>query len=196
MPPICYMAYVRLYTRSWNRTDLISLLENNKYKVGAEIGVYNGEFSSSLCKYVSGLKLYMVDPYKVYKDKTVSDSQKVHDKRYEMVEQIAKEYNTVLLRMTSKEAISQIKEPLDFVYIDANHTYDDVIWDVENWSKKVREGGIVAGHDFSFGYLNEVPRGVFEIAIKLNVDELIVLEPESSWFFYKGKQDEKSIDTD
>lgn len=38
---------------------------------------------------------------------------------------------------------------LDLVYIDANHTYDDVLADVYAWLPKLRDGGILAGHDFT-----------------------------------------------
>ncbi len=37
---------------------------------------------------------------------------------------------------------------LDFVYIDANHEYDYVKQDITEWTKKVKPGGIVAGHDY------------------------------------------------
>jgi len=37
---------------------------------------------------------------------------------------------------------------LDFVYIDADHSYKSVKEDINAWAPKVREGGIVAGHDY------------------------------------------------
>ena len=37
---------------------------------------------------------------------------------------------------------------IDFVYIDARHTYDAVMEDLEAWWPKVRPGGIVAGEDY------------------------------------------------
>lgn len=40
-------------------------------------------------------------------------------------------------------------ESLDFVYIDANHEFQAVTNDIAEWSKKVRVGGIVSGHDFT-----------------------------------------------
>ena len=38
---------------------------------------------------------------------------------------------------------------LDFVFIDANHRFVDVAQDLTYWSRKVRKGGIVAGHDYT-----------------------------------------------
>jgi hypothetical protein len=37
---------------------------------------------------------------------------------------------------------------LDFVYIDGNHRFEQVVADLAAWAPKVRPGGIVAGHDY------------------------------------------------
>lgn len=38
---------------------------------------------------------------------------------------------------------------LDFVFIDANHTYEFVKNDLAAWLPKVKKGGIIAGHDYN-----------------------------------------------
>ncbi len=40
-------------------------------------------------------------------------------------------------------------ESLDFVYIDGNHAAPWVDDDIREWSKKVRKGGVVSGHDYA-----------------------------------------------
>jgi hypothetical protein len=37
---------------------------------------------------------------------------------------------------------------LDFVYIDANHTYEGVKEDIKYWYPKVKPGGLLLGHDY------------------------------------------------
>jgi len=37
---------------------------------------------------------------------------------------------------------------LDFVFIDGNHHYKMVKWDIELWLPKLKPGGILAGHDY------------------------------------------------
>jgi cephalosporin hydroxylase len=37
---------------------------------------------------------------------------------------------------------------LDFVFIDADHTYDAVQADIAAWRPKIKSGGILAGHDW------------------------------------------------
>ena len=38
----------------------------------------------------------------------------------------------------------------DFVYIDGDHTYKSASQDIKEWWQKVRKGGILAGHDYSY----------------------------------------------
>ena len=53
-------------------------------------------------------------------------------------------------RMTTNEAAGLFKdESLDSVFIDADHSYEAVKMDIQNWMPKVRKGGILAGHDYT-----------------------------------------------
>jgi hypothetical protein len=53
-------------------------------------------------------------------------------------------------RMTTNEAAGLFKdESLDAVFIDADHSYEAVKLDIQNWLPKVRKGGILAGHDYN-----------------------------------------------
>lgn len=51
--------------------------------------------------------------------------------------------------------------PLDLVYIDADHEYDGVKADITLWSRHVRPGGILCGHDY--GVTDGVTRAVDEL---------------------------------
>lgn len=39
---------------------------------------------------------------------------------------------------------------IDFLFIDAEHTYEGVSADIDLWLPKVREGGVIAGHDYDW----------------------------------------------
>jgi predicted O-methyltransferase YrrM len=41
------------------------------------------------------------------------------------------------------------KRSLDFVFIDAGHSYEEVKKDIQAWLPKVKKGGVLAGHDYS-----------------------------------------------
>ena len=54
-----------------------------------------------------------------------------------------------IIRKSSKGAIKQFpNRSLDFVYIDADHSYKECKWDISHWMKKVRVGGILSGHNY------------------------------------------------
>ncbi|NOR90110.1 MAG: hypothetical protein GQ524_07625 [Anaerolineales bacterium] len=40
--------------------------------------------------------------------------------------------------------------PVDFVFIDGDHSYDHVKADVQAWLPHIREGGILCGHDYGW----------------------------------------------
>jgi predicted O-methyltransferase YrrM len=39
-------------------------------------------------------------------------------------------------------------EPIDFLYIDADHSYDGVTADLEAWVPHVKPGGLIVGDDY------------------------------------------------
>lgn len=50
--------------------------------------------------------------------------------------------------MTSREASARWDgAPIDLMWIDGDHTYDAVRFDLEAWSARVRVGGLLAAHD-------------------------------------------------
>lgn len=55
-----------------------------------------------------------------------------------------------LIRATSLEAAKQIhNESVDLIFIDANHGYQEVKADILAWFPKIKQGGIMGGHDFA-----------------------------------------------
>lgn len=132
------------------RDDLPQFFIDMGFKVGAEVGVYKGEFSEKLAG--AGLKLYAIDPWRIYKDYTNPRGQKRLDEQYEHTKRILSPYsNAIILRKTSMEAVEDFEDnSLDFVYIDANHEFRYIAEDLSEWFKKVRPGGIVSGHDYFY----------------------------------------------
>ena len=126
--------------------DLPRLFHELGFKVGAEVGVYTGAYSRSLLKYCPGLKLYGIDSWVKYGG---YEGDHLSIDAYKLAEENVKGFDCKLIKSESKEAVQQFPdESLDFVFIDANHSYESVVEDIALWSKKVRKGGIVSGHDF------------------------------------------------
>ena len=132
------------------RNDLPQFFVEMGFKVGAEIGVFRGEFSEKLT--MTGLSLYAIDPWRAYKGSGDSHSQDKLDLMYEQTKQLLASYSKCkVIRKTSMEAVEDFEdESLDFVYIDGNHGFRYIAEDLAEWTKKVRIGGIISGHDYFF----------------------------------------------
>lgn len=133
----------------------------NKYhlKVGAEIGVAYGGHSEAILKNTKVEKLYSVDPYQPDWDGTDGYTLPNTGEKFTLTEyeelylhalHRTRKYEdrSVFLRCTGHEAFAIIQDKLDFVFIDAKHTYENLYTDLFLWSKKVRKGGIIAWHDY------------------------------------------------
>lgn len=137
-----------IYLPISRETDIPQIFSDLGFKTGAEIGVYRGAYSENLLKNIPNLKLYGIDLWEVYKgyrDYRSSDMATAMDEAKERT----KNYNCELIKGWSNEIVKKFAdESLDFVYIDGNHSYEQTVQDIALWSKKVRKGGIVYGHDF------------------------------------------------
>ncbi len=49
---------------------------------------------------------------------------------------------------------------LDYVYIDGLHDFDNVMMDIIHWTRKVKSGGIVSGHDFAVAHNDGIIQAV------------------------------------
>lgn len=131
------------------RSELPGFLARRGCRVGAEIGVYKGAFTELFCQ--AGLQMFAVDPWQSYDGAgRTPKKQDRQDFLYEHTQRVLAPYpDCTIVRQTSMEAVSQfLDESLDFVYIDGNHIFHYVAADIYEWSRKVRSGGVVSGHDY------------------------------------------------
>lgn len=125
------------------------LINELGFTTGAEVGVAKGRFSKHLCVYCPKLKLYCVDAWELFNGCTHGETKEGMEKLYLNAKARLASLNCQIVRDWSANAVKRFaNESLDFVYIDAEHDYDHVYEDIQGWSKKVKKGGIVAGHDY------------------------------------------------
>ncbi len=164
----------------------------DKSLVGIEIGVFKGDNAKRLLKNLKINKLYLIDPYgKLYikKDEVVStmeaDSEYTEfleedssfdgivydfEKAYRFAKNNLNSFNNKIdfIKKRSDNAISDIPDGFDFIYIDGDHSYDSVKKDIELYFPKLRDGGVISGHDFSGEYSGLV-KAVIEFSEKNNL---------------------------
>lgn len=164
-----------------NRRDLARLFKG----IGAEIGVEKGLFSKYIAK--TSTKLYCIDVWKVHVGFGDHVTQDHLDSFLEQAKERMRSFNCEFIRKFSLDAVKDFAdESLDFVYIDANHRYEDVRDDIREWSKKVKKGGIVSGHDYVDKIGPDYPYGVIKAVDELGEDITIWKGDRSpSWSYIK-----------
>jgi hypothetical protein len=161
---------------------------------GVEVGVQAGAFSSVWARLWEGRRLCLVDPWRHipgYADvANVPDS--THESLYRQVLQLFGDSSKVkVMRSASMEAVAEFEdESLDWVYLDADHSYLAIRAELEAWYPKLRKGGMLAGHDFLDGKLPEgdfgVKSAVEAFAGERGLDVHLTGEAGwKSWFLFK-----------
>jgi len=137
-----------------DKRDLASLVNelfpNGK---GVEIGVLNGEYSKIILERWENGQLFMVDAWRHldgYIDMNGQDDKYHHDCLIRAC-QNTKQWETRahIIRMDSVASANMFPdEYFDFVYIDADHSYEGVVRDMKAWWPKVKKGGLFCGDDY------------------------------------------------
>lgn len=168
------------------------MLKERGAKVGVEIGTDHGKYAQQLLENIPGLQLLCVDPYIAYTEGNEVHTQEEVDKIYEEALKRVVQYRCEIVKITSMEAIKDIPDNcLDFVFIDGNHDYEHVKEDITEWSKKVKPGGIIAGHDYKEDKVNNygVIKAVNEYMEENHISPWFVLHVGGSfvdcWMYIK-----------
>ena len=178
---------VPVLLEKFKRHDLAKMFCELGYQSGAEIGVADGRNSLTLCQEIPNLKLLCIDPWQRYRGNPRGGPQLQHDGNYELASARLADYNATLVKAFSMDAVRDVlPESLDFVYIDGNHSFDWVMQDIIEWSKRVRPGGIVSGHDYyHFGWAGVVEAVNAYIRAHTITEWFVTVEREPSWFWVK-----------
>lgn len=145
-----YRQHPPIRLKHHDRSYIVELCAQFGLTRGAEIGVAEGRFSEEFCKKIPDIKLFCIDTWAVGDDHmSINVGAEKAEKRYQEAKKRLAPYNASLIRTKSMDIVRDFEpETLDFVYIDACHDFDYVMQDIIEWSKRVKKGGIVAGHDY------------------------------------------------
>lgn len=157
-----------------NRDDMIkSFIEEDM--VVAEIGVLEGAFSESMLSKAKLRLIYLVDLFEGFVgsgDQNGNHFKNVSmENAYDYLIQKYRESKNVTIFKGSSQAFFEGLEDnsLDLVYIDADHSYSGCKSDLNYAFSKVRQGGLIVGHDYSFNPLKTAC--VYSFGVKKAVDE-------------------------
>jgi hypothetical protein len=176
----------------YSRFKAVDLIRELGFTIGAEIGTEHGRYAEKLCRANPQLKLYCIDPYEVvpyyegYVDKDEVNSY------YESAKNRLSQYNCEILKTTSMEAVKNFEpNSLDFVFIDGDHRFEFVVNDVIYWSRIVRPGGVVYGHDYTDQF--HVKQAVNAYIDAYKIKPLFVFQKRGlvdTWMFVRQEEDE------
>ena len=122
----------------------------NKKIVCLEIGTFRGENALNMFENLNIKKLYLIDPWEKYVGYKEYDKEKLFKYFLETKKRLKKYLKKVIfIKKKTLEAVQNIPNVFDFNYIDGNHEYEYVKEDIENYWKKLRKGGVLAGHDIN-----------------------------------------------
>jgi hypothetical protein len=134
------------------REELIKNLP--KGIVCAEIGVFEGEFSDLIHRTVRPSRMYLAD---LFRGPMISGDKNGENRKTVNLDQV---YQVLLAKYCSFPEVSLFRGKselflsllpdghLDFIYIDGDHRYEGCRSDLQLARKKVRRGGVIAGHDY------------------------------------------------
>jgi len=151
---------------------------------GAEIGVAEGVNAHSILTTLPIEKLYLIDPYIPYIQDGKLWTRYTDCYEKAMIRLSPFSDRIVWILKTSDEAVGDVPNDMDFVYIDGNHSYEYVKRDVENYFPKVRNGGVIGGHDFEPSY-EGVRRAVLEFIHKHAQEISEVHVERADWWVVK-----------
>lgn len=171
--------YILKADKNLHRKEIITLLASillESLLKGAEIGVFKGTTTEYLSKHLSIKYLLAVDPWahsleyedckplmKEFKkfnnlgERTEASS---WDDLYRYVLSKFADSNVKIIRGTSAEAINEVNEELDFVFIDGDHSYEAVLKDISLWCGKLKPNGLILGHDYTWNGDHKTKRPV------------------------------------
>jgi hypothetical protein len=137
------------------RLNFVKLCDNNGL-FGAEIGVWKGENAENILKNLPINTLYLIDPYTPYIDGDkrnieVVDPSPHYKTALNRLEPYIKD-TTIIFKLEKSVDAAKTMPPniLDFVYIDGDHTYENVSQELEAFYPLVESGGVLGGHDINF----------------------------------------------
>ena len=130
-------------------TELGSALEDIENTVMVEIGSYKGESTLMFASSFAFDTIYSIDPLVGMSD-NIQEEFNQNTKLFKGNGTGIGDIKVEHIKEYSFDAVERFKdESLDFVYIDGNHSFDNVARDILLYLPKIKKTGFIGGHDYS-----------------------------------------------
>ena len=140
-----------------------------KYNCNAicEVGVYRGENFKRMIEHPPKVAVAIdawVDDGIISRNDTALSQEELNNQYAEFTKAMADKPFVTIYREYSVESVKHFKDNyFDFIFIDADHTYNACFRDIEDWYPKVKKGGVLLGDDYRVAKLKTgVSFGVIE----------------------------------
>lgn len=149
---------------------LLNMIKPEGPLLGVEVGLWKADFAVGMLKSNNRLSWIAVDPYSPYgkKKRTQPEWDDIHRRVMGKMSPFGDRFK--LIRKISRDAVHDIPDDVDFVFIDGNHDLDVAYNDILEYEKKVRPGGILSGHDYIQRIKKAVDRYAEEFDRALQID--------------------------
>lgn len=169
-----------------NELEVLEELCNSvKAKHIIDLGCFIGGFTQIMAKVAKKNKgmVYSID---VFKDADESmdhwEINKSYDVRQILIENMESigvmEHVDIIVGKSSEVWKQFIDESIDLIFIDATHTYKCVIEDISCWYGKIRNGGIICGHDYNLEEVEQAVNDLFSMRGNLG-------HKDNIWYYRK-----------
>jgi predicted O-methyltransferase YrrM len=165
---------------------LTELIRKHGWTYGAELGIASGTNLTYLLKNNPNLNMTAVDSYLPFP----RHNARHQDILYQTAKDRVSKYSdrVVILKTTTTQASAQLLPgSLDFIFIDADHSFEAVLEDLQNWYDIVKTGGWLLGHDWCPGEPG-VQRAVEHFISTNKLDVNLVLFDSAVWGFQKEEK--------
>ena len=143
-------------TKIAQRKDFLQHLPKNG--VGVEIGVFKGEFSKDIVEVTKPKRFLLIDLWwkkfgEYYPDwgqYTDFGKLKTKDAFNEAKKNVSQSKNACLFQIgDSRNVLRQYENNyFDWAYLDSAHNYETTIEELNILKKKVKNSGVISGHDY------------------------------------------------
>lgn len=170
------------------RVDFPLLCNARGVRVAVEVGTDRGVFARQFMERFKGDELVCIDPYCQYEELPACRD---IDRMMAVMALMPWHGRVRFYQTTSTDAAANfpwwLKDRIDFVYVDAEHTFDEAYSDIATWWELLTPQGILAGHDYDITH-SGVMKAVDQFAKENDlVVRIVAGDSPESWYIYKNE---------